>query len=558
MEAAESFGSGEGLNAVIDVLSTPVSVTDQDNRLVLVNDAFCTFVGRSKADLIGCFDYEIFPKEQAEILGGFDPISPGTKGDVSREARLVGDDGRIFVVVANKRAIEVGGSVYIVSVLTDITAYRQAEAHSKYLALHDSLSGLPNRVFLQDKIEKAMAQPQAFGLGGCLLCINLDRFVQVNDAYGYPTGDELIREFATRLQALVRSMDTVARLGGDGFAILLMDVRSKDAVSKLCRRILRAAQAPYTASGVEIKVGVSIGVVAGLEEVRSSAEALRRGDVALNVAKSEGGGRYRIYHEEMDAGRRNRVMIEAELRDALRSGMQLEVYYQPQISGEIISGVEALVRWNHPRLGLLGPAGFLPVAEESGLIIELGDFVLNAALTALRRWPDFRLAVNLSAIQLSDPQLARRIVAGLKQHGVPPERLELEITETAMLTADAATKANLRKLRDAGIRIALDDFGTGYSSLSHLQDIEIDRIKIDRSFIRNLGGRSDSAPIVQAVMYIARILGLDVIAEGVETEEQHRFLVEVGCNDFQGFLFSPPVPESQISGKSASPSSASN
>ena len=278
----------------------------------------------------------------------------------------------------------------------------------------------------------------------------------------------------------------------------------------------------------------------------SRSELLRKADIALYSAKSAGRNCCHVYDDAMDEGRAARVALERDLREAIATRTGLEIYYQPLYSGTVVAGLEALVRWNHPRLGLLLPARFVPIAEETGLIVPLGDLVLDKACAAVAQWPGVTLSVNISAVQLRDPDLPMRIMRRLAAHGVPPARVELEITETAVLSPDGASQTNLATLRAAGFRVALDDFGTGYSSLSHLHNLQVDSVKIDQSFVGHLGQSSDSAPIIHAVVQIARMLGLKVTAEGVETDSQRQFLIDAGCSNLQGFLLSPPLPEGEV------------
>jgi len=546
MTSIEAIDSVDALQAIIDVLATPVFVKDQKHRWVFVNQSFCEFIGRSRDELIGESDFDFLPEEQAKIFWGKDDLVFGTGEENENEEKITDRFGALRTIVTQKRLVQVDGTPFLVAVITDITAFREAEEHSRYLAYHDTLSGLGNRALLSERIGAAL-KGSASRKGRCsLLIIDLDRFKQVNDAYGHAAGDELIRAFAKRLSALVRSGDTVARLGGDEFAVLLPGVRTSEALDSLCQRILDAARSSFTVAGVTVNVDASIGVVSEPARKTSRSELLRKADVALYSAKTAGRGCYRVYNEAMDEGRSIRLMMERDLREAIEKRTGLEIYYQPLYARDAIAGVEALVRWHHPKLGLLMPARFIPIAEETGLIIPLGDWVLEKACDALTHWPGIELAVNISALQLRDPDLSGRTLRELRKFNLRPTRLELEITETAILNADEITQANLSRLREAGVKIALDDFGTGYSSLSHLQKLQVDSVKIDQSFVSHLGQTSDSAPIIQAVVHIGRMLGLKVTAEGVETDNQRQFLLDNGCAHMQGHLLSPPLPEDRI------------
>jgi diguanylate cyclase (GGDEF)-like protein len=377
--------------------------------------------------------------------------------------------------------------------------------------------------------------------------LDLDRFKQVNDTLGHAAGDALIRDFGSRISDLVQPDATVARLGGDEFVVLLPDVQSKQAVENICHKILSAAHRPFAVLGSEAFVGVSIGVVFSPESSTDRMELMRKADIALYHAKAAGRDCFRAFAPGMDESIKFRRRIEEDLRRALASGDELRVHYQPLVgaAGEPIVGVEALVRWQHPRRGLISPESFIPIAEETGLISQLGEWILVEACSAAKRWPQLFVAVNLSPAQFRMPKFAERVIEIVCEAGVDPGQIELEVTETVLLHDDEAITVALNKLRDAGFKIALDDFGTGYSSLSHLRKFEVDKIKIDRTFVQNLG-TTDSTAIVTAVVNLAHAMGLQVSAEGVETKHQSTFLTAAGCNVMQGFLFSKAVPHDEM------------
>ncbi len=550
MTPIEAIDSIEALQTIIDVVASPIFVKDRMHRWVLLNDAMCKFMGLPREKLIGKSDFDIVPPEEAEVFWNIDDRVFMTGEENANEEQHTDLNGNVRTIVTRKRLVYVGdGEVpLLVAIINDITAFREAEAHSRHLALHDSLSGLANRTLLSDRVDQELAKVATGARRCALLYIDLDGFKDVNDRHGHQAGDELIREFACRISGLVRTEDTVARIGGDEFAILVSDVEDPADLEALCRRVIEMARQPFEVAGMKAFIGASIGVVLAGQPDCSYNDLLRKADVALYKAKQQGRGCYQMFCEEMDERRRRSTFIQTELCKALTSDLGLDVHYQPLYSNvdERLIGVEALIRWDHPTLGPLGPTQFIPVAEETGLIFQLGEWVLARACDALSRWPNIALAVNISPVQLRDPQLARRVLTIVRDRGFDPARLQLEFTENALFNADGIVACSLRDLRSAGVRIALDDFGTGYSSLAHLRRLEVDKVKIDRSFVQYLGQSEDSAAIVQAVANIGKALGLMVTAEGVETEEQRRFLASTGCTELQGYLFSRPLTQAGL------------
>jgi diguanylate cyclase (GGDEF)-like protein len=423
---------------------------------------------------------------------------------------------------------------------------KASEAQAHHLAFHDVLTGLPNRALFEDRLDHAIARIQD-GEQVAVMMIDLDRFKHVNDTLGHHAGDSLIQEFAVRLSKLVDGGVTITRLGGDEFAIVQTSLAGTDTPQVLCRRILAASAQPYEVLGNQIFVGASIGLVlapdAGLDRI----ELLRKADIALYRAKGEGRNCYRLFTPEMDETVSISRIIEEDLREALASGEGLEVAYQPQIAhGGSVVGVEALARWHHSTRGYIQPSQFIPVAEQTGLIVPLGEWILRQACTASRRWPDLFVSVNLSPVQFRSSDFAGRLIAIVRECEGYPHRIELEITESVLLEEDGRTTDALRRLREAGFRIALDDFGTGYSSLGYLQRFEVDKIKIDRSFTQSLGQGSKAAAVIKAIVALGHAMSVTVTAEGVETEVQRNFLDTAGCNEMQGFLFSKAIPEEQL------------
>ena len=415
-------------------------------------------------------------------------------------------------------------------------------ADAEYKALHDPLTNLPNRASFELALARALAQRPSPDRRISVLMLDLDRFKQINDTLGHAAGDDLIEAVGQRLRQFARPADTIARLGGDEFALLHIHLPGNEP-QLFSQRIIDAIGKPFDVRGSEAFVGVSVGIATSDGDEADSRELLRRADIALYEAKTTGRNRAVVFEETMNELLQNRHTIEAELREALRRTDQLAVAYQPLYGADhrTIIGAEALARWTHPRLGQVSPAHFIPVAEQSGLIEQLGEFVLRQACTAGAKWPGHLFAVNISPVQLRNPRFPERVFAVLRETGMRAANLELEITEGILLEDSTDSTEALNVFRSAGIRIALDDFGTGYSSLNYLKRYPVDRIKIDRSFVSQLSPGSVSVPIVQAMVTLAHALGIEVTAEGVETPEQVEVLAAMGCNIYQGFLLSPPL-----------------
>ena len=420
-----------------------------------------------------------------------------------------------------------------------------SEARAAHLAYYDSLTGLPNRVLFHERLGLALDQMRRGGASVAVHCVDLDRFKEVNDSFGHQVGDELIKEAARRMAAQCRSTDMFCRLSGDEFAIVQSGATGANAAA-LAARLIETMSQPVELADGRLFVGCSIGVTLLGDGTIDPIEAFRQADLALYRAKDGGRGQYCFFEIEMDLAVKTRKALEADLREALRCG-DLEMVYQPQVNGRnALTGVEALVRWRHPQRGYIAPSYFVPIAEECGLIAELGMFTLRRAFEDSRRWDNLRIAINISATQVRMKDFVTRLSDLIAETDVDPRRFELEITEGILLGDDPETHDTLKRLRNLGFTLALDDFGTGYSSLSYLQRYPITKIKIDRSFIANLGVDAEAEAVVGAIVKLARALNLNVIAEGVETDDQRERLAASGCSDIQGFLYSKPVPASEI------------
>ena len=453
-------------------------------------------------------------------------------------------DGRVLGV--NHRPMHDGGWV---ATHQDITAQKRAETQIAYMARHDGLTGLANRAVLLEKMEEALARLRRHGNRFTVFMLDLDLFKTVNDSLGHPGGDELLKVVAGRLSACIRETDTVARLGGDEFAILATaDGDQREAAIATANRLLGAVAAPCDLDGHHVNIGTSVGIALAPEHGTDVDQLVKNAALALYKAKSEGRDAYRIFEDAMGVEVRTRRAHQIDLRNAL-SNDEFELYYQPivDIQTRQTASIEALIRWHHPQRGMIPPADFIPLAEESGLINQIGEWVLRKACSDALHWPPhIKVSVNLSAVQFRKIGPIDSFCQTLRESGLQPERLELEITESVLLQGNADNVETLHRLRLMGISIVLDDFGTGYSSLSYLRMFPFDKIKIDRSFVHELANSADCAAIVSAVAGLGRSLRIDTVAEGVETEDQLLLVHAAGCTHAQGYLFGRPCPVAEL------------
>ncbi|MFT3996961.1 MAG: EAL domain-containing protein [Asticcacaulis sp.] len=420
-----------------------------------------------------------------------------------------------------------------------------SEARAKHMAMHDALTGLPNRSLFTDRLTQATERLRRQGGAVAVMCIGLDRFKDVNDTLGHTAGDELIRHSAHRISGMIRSGDTLARLGGDEFVIIQTDTDAHSAAA-LAKRVLEGLKGQVTLESGPVYSSCSIGVTLLQDAELEAPEALRQADLALYRAKEQGRSQYAFFEVEMDSTIKLRKLLETGLREAIHIEA-IDVVYQPQVdhNGRIV-GVEALARWTHPQRGPISPAYFIPLAEECGLMHDLGNLIMHRALIDSKRWPGLKVAVNVSATQLRSTRYLAELKAMMAATGVEPRMIEVEITEGMLLNDDQPTQNTLHALRGMGFSIALDDFGTGYSSLSYLSRYPVDKIKIDRSFVSNLGVDPDADALIRAIIKLAKALHLSILAEGVETKAQSQILRQAGCPIIQGYLFSKPVAREEI------------
>src|SRR5579883_177307 len=421
------------------------------------------------------------------------------------------------------------------------------KAKIDHLAHHDALTGLPNRALFALELDRALARA-ARGELVALLYLDLDHFKRINDTFGHSVGDELLRQAANRLRGCVRETDIVARLGGDEFAILQTALSRPSDAATLAGRIVENLKSPFVLHDTPAVIGASIGIAIAPDDAKEREELVRNADLALYAAKESGRRTYHFYREELDVRMKMRHQIEADLRIAITDG-QFELHFQPivDLQTDEVKCCEALLRWNHPKRGIVSPADFIPIAEECGLIVALGEWVLREACAAASAWPEkIAVAVNLSPAQVKADALPALVTSALAAAGLAPSRLELEITESVLMQNTFDNLETLHRLRDLGVRISMDDFGTGYSSLSYLRSFPFDKIKIDKSFIDHISEKEDCVTIVQAVTTMAQRLSMTTVAEGVETADQRRKLAELGCTDMQGYLISRPRPAADI------------
>jgi diguanylate cyclase (GGDEF)-like protein/PAS domain S-box-containing protein len=539
---------------VSDTVLDAIIMIGTDGRIVYWNHAAEQIFGYSADEAKGKPIHEWlasprFRDKADHGMVGFAADGHGAILGTTLELAAVRKDGREIAIELSVNAMTVGAERYAVGVARDVTERKRANALIERMARFDILTGLPNRRLFIEALEKAISRQNRYGEGFAVLYLDLDHFKDVNDTLGHPVGDVLLQRVAERLHESVRDIDTVARFGGDEFAAVAIDIGEPADAAVLAEKIVRAIDRPFDVEGVVIHTGTCIGIAVYGPESPNAEALLSHADVALYRAKDDGGSTYRFYTDAMNAEVRERVALDAELAEAVEAG-QFVVLYQPQVDIETgrIVGLEALVRWNHPARGLLGPAAFIVAAERCGAIVPMGRIVLHQACSQMRRWIDAGIAppliaINVSGIQFRVPcELEDALTSVLAESGVPAQRVEIELTESVLMEASRSHNAALLTLRDMGLRVAIDDFGTGYSSLDYLRRFQVQRIKIPGSFITDLTTVPSNGAIVRASFGLARELDIEVVVEGVETDAQMQLLRGWGCRVVQGFYFSEPVP----------------
>ena len=548
-DETEAYEAEESFKLVFEDNPVPMWLFDPETlKFLAVNDAAVIHYGYDRASFLKLTLLDIVPQRDRDAIEQAIRNRPGADGGPSHLWQHFKADGtEIDVLTYWRHTMFCDRPAQLVAIM-DVTAKRQAEARIAHMAHHDALTSLPNRVLFHERLDEALLRVRRDRDKFAVLYLDLDQFKSVNDTLGHPAGDKLLMAVAERLRTCLRGSDMVAKFGGDEFAVLQMGLAGPPEAGILAERIVTLLSEPYDIEGQQAVIGTSVGIALAPADGETSDQLLRNADMALYQAKEDGRCTFCFFQPGMGASLRAHHTLELDLRKALGAS-EFEVYYQPLVTLEtgVICGFEALLRWHHPPRGMVAPAEFIPLAEEIGLIVPIGEWVLRQACAEAAGWPDdLKVAVNLSPVQFKKGNLPQMVFATLASTGLPAARLELEITESIFLAESKANLATLRRLRALGVSISMDDFGTGYSGLSYLRAFPFDKIKIDRSFISELSESADCMAIIKAITNLGSNLGIPTLAEGVETETQLAWLREAGCTEMQGYLFSRPVPASEI------------
>jgi diguanylate cyclase (GGDEF)-like protein/PAS domain S-box-containing protein len=542
--------SEERFASTMELAAIGIAHVEQGGRFRYVNPQLCDMLGYTEAELTSMTVKEVSHPGDVNATDGLrDQLRAGTIKSFKMEKRYLRKDGSpiwVGLTIACKRDRS-GQCLYDISIVEDISARKGAEERIQYLATHDGLTGLPNRAMFGQLLGLAIETARRYDRKLAVLFIDLDRFKVINDTLGHEAGDVLLREMGARLRECLRASDVVARLGGDEFVVLLQEINSAEQATVVARNILSVVMKPVDILGQECRVTASIGICVHPAAGQEDHAIMKHADMAMYLAKEEGKNTFAFFSDRMKPQSIERLTLETSLRRALELE-EFTLHYQAKVdfkTGEI-TGVEALLRWHTPELGAISPARFIPLAEETGLIVPIGKWVLRTACRQSVEWrkqglPPVRMSVNLSMRQLNDEALVREITSVLAETGMEPSMLELEVTESTIMHNAARAVDVLTAVKDLGVRLAIDDFGTGYSSLAHLKRFPIDTLKVDRSFIRELPNDAEDKAIAEAIIAMGKTLSLTVVAEGVETPQQQAFLSEKLCDEMQGYYFSTPV-----------------
>lgn len=533
-----------------------ILITDHNNNIVTVNSGFTRMTGYTEEDVVGknprLLSAHTEKQTREFYVAMWKQISE--TGSWAGEITDKRKDGSLYPKWLNISVVrDANGQISnYVGIFQDISERKANEERLAFLANHDALTGLPNRQLLLDRLQNAITLAHRNGEMVCLLFLDLDNFKWVNDSLGHASGDQLLKSVAARLKETVRASDTVARLGGDEFVVLLTETDSNIEIAHIASKIIEAVARPLDLSGHDFHVTTSMGIGLYPNDGDDAATLLKHADTAMYAAKATGKNQFRYFDTEMNRHALERVELEQDLRQAVKRG-EFELHYQPKfcLSTRTVIAAEALIRWRHPQRGLLSPDKFIPLAEETALIIEIGEWVIRSACQQVVSWRaqgiDMqRVAVNLSAIQLESDSFVSMVEDILKETGVPIKAIEFELTESMVLRNPDRSLVTLNRLHELGIHLALDDFGTGYSSLSYLKRLPVDTLKIDRSFVEGVPDDSNDSQIVRMICALAKSVLLEVVAEGIETEAQRDFLTELGCDFLQGYLISKPLPAKEF------------
>ena len=541
---------------------------DETGHFIFLNQRVETLLGYRREELLGQhYSVIVHEGDIEQARYAFNERRVGERATKNFEVRLKakptdtrsGEPRQVVVILSSQGVYapekSAAPAFYLGTsgVARDITERKRTEEMITFQAFHDLLTGLPNRTLFTDRLELALTQAMRRNQRVGVMFLDIDRFKLINDTYGHPEGDKLLKDFALRTRNCLRSGDTLARQGGDEFTVLLPDIGGHDDASLIARKMLNALKQPFTVAGQDFVATVSIGIATFPEDGETPEELIRNADIAMYQTKAQGKNGYLEFNPAMNTTHIERLSLENDLRLAIKQGDQFELHYQPQISlsRRRVVGLEALIRWNHPTQGLISPDSFIPLAEETGMIVAISDWVLQtgcAQLAKLQRqgFTDLKLGINLSPREFERSDLFERITGPMGEHGLPPESLEIEITESLLMKDAETVIAKVRQLRRAGIRISIDDFGTRYSSLNYLRRFSVNSIKVDQSFVRDLSSAHGSGAIVHAIMGLAQSFDLGVLAEGVETPAQLKALADLGCDQMQGYHFSHPLPVGRL------------